>query len=75
MEHIIERILEYVEPDCEITADSKLRQDCGLTSFDTVSLFGALCREYGVPDDLPEIRRAKTVGELYEALENAKKNG
>ena len=75
MEHIIETILNYVEPDNDITADSLLKQDCGLTSFDTVSLFGELCREYGVPDDLPALRRAKTVRDVYEALEAAKANG
>lgn len=47
MENIIEKILEYVEPDNEITADSTLRADCGLTSFDLTSLIGDLCAEYG----------------------------
>ena len=75
MEHIIETILNYVEPDNAINADSLLKQDCGLTSFDTVSLFGELCRAYGVPDDLPALRRAKTVRDVYEALEAAKANG
>ena len=58
MEHIIETILNYVEPDGEITGDSLLKQDCGLTSFDTVSLYGELTREYGVPENLPALRRA-----------------
>ena len=75
MEHIIETILNYVEPDGAITADSLLKQDCGLTSFDTVSLFGELSREYGVPENLPALRRAKTVRDVFEALEAAKANG
>lgn len=75
MEHIIDTILNYVEPDNEITGASLLKQDCGLTSFDTVSLFGELAREYGVPDDLPALRRAKTVQDVYDALEAAKSNG
>ncbi len=74
MEHIIETILDYVEPDSEITGDSRLKQDCGLTSFDTVALFGSLCREYGVSDQLPELRRVKTVRDLYDVLESAKAN-
>lgn len=75
MEHIIETILNYVEPDGEITGASLLKQDCGLTSFDTVSLFGELAREYGVPEDLPALRLAKTVQDVYDALEAAKANG
>ena len=65
MEHIIETILNYVEPDGEITGDSLLKQDCGLTSFDTVSLYGELAREYGVPEDLPALRRAKTAKGIW----------
>ncbi len=75
MEHIIDTILNFVEPDGEITGASLLKQDCGLTSFDTVSLFGTLAREYGVPEDLPALRRAKTVQDVYDALEAAKANG
>ena len=74
MEHIIETILNYVEPENEITGASLLRQDCGLTSFDTVSLFGELTREYGVPEDLPALRLAKTVQDVYDALDAAKNN-
>ena len=44
MEKIIEKILEYVEVDGEITAESSLKLDCGLTSFDTTCLIGPQCR-------------------------------
>ena len=36
METIINKILEFVEPEEEITPKSTLKGDCGLTSFDTV---------------------------------------
>ena len=71
MEKIIEKILEYVEPDCEITADSTLKYDCGLTSFDTTCVVGELCEAYGVSDSDVNLRKIRTVGELYEALEAA----
>ncbi len=68
METVINTILEYVEPDEEITGDSRLKEDCGLTSFDTTCVVGQLCETFGVsPADLP-IRSIKTVRELYEAL-------
>lgn len=71
MEKIIDKILEYVEPDGEITADSTLKYDCGLTSFDTTCVVGELCEMYGVSDSDINIRKINTVGELYRALEAA----
>ncbi len=72
MDTIINVILNYVEPDEEITEASTLKHDCGLTSFDTTCVIGELCRIYEVePSDL-DLRSIKTVGELYTALETAK---
>lgn len=72
MDTVINAILEYVEPDEEITGDSRLKEDCGLTSFDTTCVVGQLCEAYAVsPANLP-IRSIKTVRELYEALVAAK---
>ena len=68
METLIEKILEYVDPEAPITADSLLKQDCGLTSFDTACLVGELCDLYGVSENDPALNRARTVGELYAAL-------
>ena len=71
MEMIIDTILEYVEPDEAITGDSRLKEDCGLTSFDSTCVVGQLCEAYEVsPSDLP-LRSIRTVRELYEALEAA----
>ncbi len=73
MDKIIDIILNYVEPDSEITGDSLLKQDCGLTSFDTTCVIGELCELYGISDKDLEIRKVKTVADLYEALEKAGK--
>ena len=72
MEQIIEKILEYVDPDCEVTADSDLKYDCGLSSFDSTAVIGELCRMYGVKAESLNVRAIKTVGDLYNALEAAK---
>ena len=68
MEQIIEKILEYVDPDVEITADSDLKYDCGLTSFDSTCVIGDLCKMYGVKPEQLDMRAIRTVGELYSAL-------
>lgn len=68
MEQIIEKIYEYVEVDGEITAESLLKADCGLTSFDTTCLLGDLCAELGKDEKSIDMRNIKTVGELAEAL-------
>ena len=64
MDRIIETILEFVEPDEEITAESTLKGDCGLTSFDTVCLLDALCSEFGKNVDDVKVRECQTVQDL-----------
>lgn len=66
METIINKILEFVEPDGEITAESTLKGDCGLTSFDTVCLAEELCREFGKNVDEINVRECHTVADLTE---------
>ena len=64
MDKIIDTILEFVEPDAEITADSNLRTDCGLSSFDSVCLLERLCEDFGKDVDEKELRNCRTVGDL-----------
>ncbi len=64
MERIIETILEFVEPDEEITPESTLKGDCGLSSFDTVCLLDALCSEFGKNVDEISVRECQTVQDL-----------
>ncbi|MBR0536776.1 MAG: acyl carrier protein [Clostridia bacterium] len=71
MEKIIDVILNYVEPDEEITGSSLLKQDCGLTSFDTTCVIGELCDSYGVDPSALDLRKVKTVKDLQQALETA----
>lgn len=75
MEKIIDVILNYVEPEDEITGSSRLKQDCGLTSFDTTCVVGELCELYGVDPSAMDLRAVRTVAELHAALEAAAANG
>ena len=64
MDKIIETILQFVEPEEEITPESTLRGDCGLTSFDSVCLLDALCNEFGKNVDEITVRECQTVQDL-----------
>ena len=64
MDKIIETILQFVEPEEEITPASTLRGDCGLTSFDSVCLLDALCNEFGKNVDEINVRECQTVQDL-----------
>ena len=70
MDRIIETILEFVEPEEEITAESTLKGDCGLTSFDTVCLLDALCSEFGKNVDDMKVRECQTVQDLADLFLN-----
>ncbi|MCR5041177.1 MAG: acyl carrier protein [Clostridia bacterium] len=64
MDKIIETILEFVEPDGEITPESNLRTDCGLSSFDSVCLLERLCEDFDKDVDEKALRSCRTVGDL-----------
>lgn len=68
MNKIIEAILNYVEPDEEITASSKLKSDCGLTSFDMVCLIEELSGEYNVSVENSQLKKCVTVKDLCEVF-------
>jgi len=64
MEKIIDIILEFVEPEDEITPDSTLKNDCGLSSFDSVCLLDRLCEEFDKDVDEKNLRTCHTVADL-----------
>jgi acyl carrier protein len=70
MDRIIEIILEFVEPEDEITAESTLKGDLGLTSFDSVCLLDALCEEFGKNVDEINVRECQTVQDLADLFLN-----
>jgi len=64
MNELINLILEYVEPDDEITSQSLIKTDCGLTSFDITCLFTDLCEQYGVDYKSIDFASLHTVGDI-----------
>ena len=68
-EKTVEVLKEYVDPDTEITMDSALIDDLGLTSIDVISVVAAFEDEYGfeIPDR--EINAFRTVKDVVDYLE------
>lgn len=70
LDYIKNLFMQYVEIDpSEITEESRLRTDIGLTSFDIVNIAEEIGAEYGImiPDeDIPSL---KTVGDYVKYIE------
>ncbi len=64
--------LVEIEPD-EITPDSRLLSDIGLSSLDIVMLSSEIENEFGVTMTPKSFASAKTVGGVVEFIENEKK--
>ncbi len=65
MEKIIEMLLNYVEPDDEITADTNIKNDLGMSSFDLVCLAEEIFGEFSIKLTAENFRECNTVGKLY----------
>ena len=72
MDKIIDLLLNYVEPDDEITADTKIKSDLGMSSFDLACLANDIRDEMGVTLSAEDFRKYRTVGELAQYIENSK---
>lgn len=68
MEKIIDLLLNYVEPDDEITADTSIKEDLGMTSFDLVCFGDDLCTMTGVRLTADDFRYCETVGKLSDYI-------
>lgn len=71
MEKIISILLNYVEPDDEITADTHIKYDLNMSSFDLVCLGEELYEEFGVKVDAENFRECDTVGKLADFIKGA----
>ena len=69
MEKLIEVLLNYVDPDEPITADSDLRNDCGLSSFDSVCVMEELGIVFGIKVDFSDYKACSTVNDLWNIIE------
>lgn len=73
-EKVREVICNYVEVEPEnITENSHLVDDLGLSSYDLMCILGDLETEYGVTVDEAEIVNLHTVGEAIEYLRSLRK--
>ncbi len=68
MEKIIELLLNYVEPDDEITADTNIKSDLGMSSFDLVCLAEEILGEFGIRLTADDFRNCITVGKLADFI-------
>ena len=71
MEKLIELILNYVESDDEITAETSIKEDLGMSSFDLVCFGDELFEEFGVKLTADNFRECDTVGKLSEFIKKA----
>lgn len=70
MEKLIELILNYVEPDEEITADTNIKEGLGMSSFDLICLGEEIHSEFGVKLNAEVFRDCDTIGKLAEFIKN-----
>ncbi len=71
MKKIIELLLNYVEPDDEITAETSIKEDLGMSSFDLVCFGDEIFEEFGVKLTADNFRECDTVGKLSEFIKEA----
>lgn len=69
MEKLIEILLNYVDPDEPIKADSNLRNDCGISSFDSVCVMEEVSAVFGVKMGYADFRVCSTVSDLWNSIE------
>ena len=69
MEKLIEILLNYVDPDEPITADSHLRNDCGLSSFDSVCVMEEVSAVFGIKAGFADYKACSTVNDLWNIIE------
>lgn len=64
LEKIVDIILNYVEPDDEITSDTRIKGELGMSSFDLVCFGDDLYDEFGIRIQADDFRSCDTVGKL-----------
>lgn len=65
---IIDVIAESTETDLELTADTGLFTDMGLSSVEVVVMLGDLEDAFGIDIPAAELRNIKTIGELSDLI-------
>ena len=61
--------LNYVEPDDEITPDTRIKSGLGMTSFDLICFADDINISFGVKLTADDFRANRTVGAISEFIE------
>lgn len=69
MEKVIGLLLNYVEPDDEITAETGIKSDLGMSSFDLACFGNDIYEEFGVKIEADDFRNCNTVGKLADFIQ------
>ncbi len=72
-EKIVDIILNYVEPDDEITKETSVKSDLKMSSFDLVCFADELYENFKVDLSPDDFRECDTVGLLTEIIEKRSK--
>ena len=72
-EEILKRVIKLLEtmkePENEVTADSELIEDLGISSMDLVALITSLEEEFEVKIPVSAIRKMYTVADVVEIID------
>lgn len=66
--NVIEVVKEYVDGNIEVTGESSLVYDLGLTSYDVAMIFNDLQDRYGVEADIDKVREIKVVNDILNCI-------
>ena len=69
VEKIVDLLLNYVEPDDEITADTNIKTELGMSSFDLICFADDVNATFGVQLTAEDFRNNRTVGALADFIE------
>lgn len=64
MDKVVEVIADSVEAEGEVTVDSHLISDLGLSSMEAMLILGDLENEFGIDLPINDLKGIKTVGDL-----------
>ena len=69
LKDIIDMVQEYVGDDAEITEDTDLITDAGLSSFDAMMIFEQIQEQYHIEAKLDDIQDVRTVSDIFACLQ------
>lgn len=68
-EKLQEMILQYVQPEGELTEDSRFIEDMGFDSFSVMTLVGDIEDEFDIELDERAVAEVRTLGDMMKYIE------